>query len=152
MKRNNKFFSMLYVVLCLAFFYLPILVTMIFSNIIIRIGQRHPHITICIKSFLIPGKIPCPDFLFVGRIFLYGSRRGIRKILINFRSHRAYCCYIYFFGKIRKICSCSQSAENPCAKEQNCSCFQQFFFHLHSPLPESLKCHHFVTPPDSPLF
>ena len=31
MKRNNKFFSMLYVVLCLAFFYLPILVTMIFS-------------------------------------------------------------------------------------------------------------------------
>ena len=31
MKRNNKFFSMLYVVLCLTFFYLPILVTMIFS-------------------------------------------------------------------------------------------------------------------------
>ena len=31
MKRNNKFFSMLYVVLCLSFFYLPILVTMIFS-------------------------------------------------------------------------------------------------------------------------
>ena len=31
MKRNHKFFSMLYVVLCLAFFYLPILVTMIFS-------------------------------------------------------------------------------------------------------------------------
>ena len=31
MKRKNKFFSMLYVVLCLAFFYLPILVTMIFS-------------------------------------------------------------------------------------------------------------------------
>ena len=31
MKRNNKFFSMLYVVLCLAFFYLPLLVTMIFS-------------------------------------------------------------------------------------------------------------------------
>lgn len=31
MKRKNKFFSMLYVVLCLAFFYLPILVTMVFS-------------------------------------------------------------------------------------------------------------------------
>ena len=31
MKRNNKFFSMLYVVLCLDFFYLPILVKMIFS-------------------------------------------------------------------------------------------------------------------------
>ena len=31
MKRKSKFFSMLYVVLCLAFFYLPILVTMIFS-------------------------------------------------------------------------------------------------------------------------
>ncbi|MDD7218731.1 MAG: extracellular solute-binding protein [Clostridia bacterium] len=31
MKRKNKFFSILYVVLCLAFFYLPILVTMFFS-------------------------------------------------------------------------------------------------------------------------
>ncbi len=31
MKRKNNFFSMLYVILCLAFFYLPILVTMIFS-------------------------------------------------------------------------------------------------------------------------
>ena len=31
MKRKNTIFSKLYVVLCLAFFYLPILVTMIFS-------------------------------------------------------------------------------------------------------------------------
>ncbi|MDY4693887.1 MAG: extracellular solute-binding protein [Blautia sp.] len=31
MKRKNKYFSILYVVLCLAFFYLPILVTMFFS-------------------------------------------------------------------------------------------------------------------------
>ena len=31
MKRKNTIFSKLYIVLCLAFFYLPILVTMIFS-------------------------------------------------------------------------------------------------------------------------